>query len=76
MFLLLKEVLCEHIKAISPAIEYVAALDARGFLFGPIIALEFGIPFIPIRKKGKLPGNVKSESYQLEYGEVRCIFTQ
>ena len=40
-----------------------------GFLFGPIIALELGIPFVPIRKQGKLPGPVISANYQKEYGK-------
>lgn len=43
-------------------------LDARGFLFGFAIAAELGIPFVPIRKKGKLPGKCRSIEYTLEYG--------
>uniref|UniRef100_A0A914MLF7 adenine phosphoribosyltransferase n=1 Tax=Meloidogyne incognita TaxID=6306 RepID=A0A914MLF7_MELIC len=63
-------------------IDLVAGLEARGFsifdtqkrnfkgfLFGPIIALELGIPFVPVRKQGKLPGPVISASYQKEYGK-------
>lgn len=46
----------------------VAGVDSRGFLLGPMIAVKLGIPFIPIRKKGKLPGRTLSESYALEYG--------
>lgn len=48
-------------------------LDARGFLLGPIIALELQIPFVPIRKKGKLAGKVRSYKYALEYGEVGTL---
>ena len=44
-------------------------LEARGFLFGPIVAGILGIKFIPIRKKGKLPGAVTSYTYKLEYGQ-------
>ena len=44
------------------------ALDARGFLFGPVISARLGIPFYPIRKKGKLPGDLVSASYTKEYG--------
>lgn len=69
MFRLLCDTLLSHCKTISPAIECVAALDARGFLFGPILALELKVPFVPIRKKGKLPGEVLSQSYKLEYGQ-------
>ena len=44
------------------------ATESRGFFFGPPIALKLGIPFIPIRKKGKLPRETIDVSYQLEYG--------
>jgi adenine phosphoribosyltransferase len=50
-------------------VDSVAALDARGFLFGTPVALALGAPFIPIRKKGKLPGETESLTYKLEYGE-------
>ncbi|XP_051218081.1 adenine phosphoribosyltransferase 2 [Lolium perenne] len=46
----------------------VAGIEARGFIFGPAIALAIGAKFIPLRKPGKLPGEVISESYVLEYG--------
>lgn len=69
-FKALHEVFVEHVKNLSPPVQAIAALESRGFLFGPMLALEFGIPFIPIRKKGKLPGNVESISYELEYGKV------
>lgn len=44
-------------------------LEARGFLFGPSLALRLGAGFVPIRKKGKLPGSVETASYKKEYGE-------
>ncbi|KAF7267468.1 adenine phosphoribosyltransferase [Rhynchophorus ferrugineus] len=69
LFPLLKKCLIEEVKAINPPVECVVSLDARGFLLGPIIALELGIPFIPIRKKGKLPGKVRSYDYTIEYGQ-------
>ncbi|XP_010491811.1 PREDICTED: adenine phosphoribosyltransferase 5-like [Camelina sativa] len=52
-------------------ISVVAGVEARGFLLGPSIALAIGAKFIPLRKPGKLPGKVISESYELEYGHDR-----
>ena len=49
-------------------IQALAAVEARGFIFGSLIAQELGIPFIPIRKAGKLPYTKISEEYALEYG--------
>ena len=47
----------------------VAAVESRGFIFGTLVARGLEIPFIPIRKQGKLPWARLSESYALEYGE-------
>ena len=49
-------------------IEYVAAVEARGFIFGAAVARKLGVGFVPIRKKGKLPFKTESVSYDLEYG--------
>lgn len=49
-------------------IDAVAAIDARGFILGGAIAVAMGKGFVPIRKKGKLPAEVISEDYTLEYG--------
>ena len=49
-------------------IEYVAAVEARGFIFGAAVAERLGAGFVPIRKKGKLPSKTESISYDLEYG--------
>ncbi|KIM90710.1 hypothetical protein PILCRDRAFT_981 [Piloderma croceum F 1598] len=49
-------------------IDVVVGLDARGFLLGPIIALRLGAAFVPVRKRGKLPGQCVSATYEKEYG--------
>lgn len=49
-------------------IEAVAAVEARGFIFGSLIADSLKVPFIPVRKSGKLPYHKITESYSLEYG--------
>ncbi len=48
----------------------VAGMEARGFIFGSLVAWELNIPFIPLRKPGKLPYDVQSVSYDLEYGSA------
>jgi len=52
----------------STPIDALAAIEARGFLFGTLLAEELRIPFIPIRKAGKLPYHTITEEYKLEYG--------
>lgn len=49
-------------------VDAIAALEARGFLFGVPVALALGVPFVAVRKKGKLPGSTIKISYDLEYG--------
>ncbi|RJL07914.1 adenine phosphoribosyltransferase [Paracoccus siganidrum] len=51
-------------------IDKVVGLEARGFIIGGAVAHQLSTGFVPIRKKGKLPGTVISEAYQLEYGEA------
>ncbi|KAJ0962036.1 hypothetical protein J5N97_029864 [Dioscorea zingiberensis] len=53
---------------IDKGISVVAGVEARGFIFGAPIALAIGAKFIPLRKPRKLPGEVISEKYDLEYG--------
>ncbi len=52
-------------------IEGIAGIESRGFIFGQALAMEMNVPFIPIRKKGKLPFHVVSHSYNLEYGSAQ-----
>ncbi len=49
-------------------IDAVVAIEARGFIFGSLIASALKLPFVPIRKEGKLPYKTIKQSYELEYG--------
>jgi len=49
-------------------LNYIAGIDARGFIFGSVLADRLGIGFVPVRKKGKLPYTTVAEKYSLEYG--------
>jgi len=60
------DALCAGFK--EAGVEYVAAVEARGFIFGSAVAEKIGAGFVPIRKKGKLPWQTESISYDLEYG--------
>jgi adenine phosphoribosyltransferase len=51
-------------------IDKVAGLEARGFILGGAIAHQLSVGFVPIRKKGKLPGRTIEQAYKLEYGEA------
>lgn len=51
-------------------INVIAGMEARGFIFGSLVAWELGLPFVPLRKPGKLPYDVQSVSYDLEYGSA------
>jgi len=51
-------------------LDAIIGIESRGFLFGLPLALRLGIPFIPIRKKGKLPAETVGLSYDLEYGSA------
>jgi adenine phosphoribosyltransferase len=58
----------DHYK--QKGIDAVAGIESRGFLFGYPLAMELGVPFILIRKQGKLPYKKISHSYDLEYGSA------
>lgn len=51
-------------------LDAVVGIESRGFLFGMLLAQKMEIPFIPVRKQGKLPWDTISHSYSLEYGEA------
>jgi adenine phosphoribosyltransferase len=56
----------ECVKPMKP--DVIVGIESRGFMFGAPIALELGIGFVPIRKKGKLPWETVAAEYTLEYG--------
>ncbi|RVE74246.1 hypothetical protein OJAV_G00020230 [Oryzias javanicus] len=58
----------ERVRTMHPQVDLIVGLDARGFLFGPLLAQRLGIGFAPVRKKGKLPGTTVTTAYDLEYG--------
>lgn len=51
-----------------PTVDYVAGLEARGFILAAPVALALGVGFVPMRKAGKLPRETFSQTYDLEYG--------
>ena len=60
----------DEISRCFPAVDAVVGIESRGFFFGMAVAQKLQIPFIPIRKKGKLPFDTYTESYDLEYGSA------
>ena len=48
--------------------DYIVGIESRGFIFGAPLADRLGVGFVPVRKPGKLPGEIEKVSYELEYG--------
>ncbi len=60
------EQIAEHYR--DAGFTHVAGIEARGFIFGAGVAIALGLGFVPVRKKGKLPGQTLGQNYALEYG--------
>jgi adenine phosphoribosyltransferase len=67
------EALCAPYRDNPP--DKVVGIEARGFILGAPVAHALGVGFVPVRKKGKLPGDVVAESYDLEYGSATIEVT-
>ena len=57
-------------------VQKVVGIDARGFLFGAVLAYQLGVGFTPVRKQGKLPPPVTTQAYTLEYGSSAVEISQ
>ena len=58
-------------KCSGMSVDYIVGMESRGFIFGTPLAYKMGVGFIPVRKPGKLPGEVYFAEYELEYGVDR-----
>src|SRR5450755_2996412 len=61
------DALCEHYRDVK--VDVVLGIEARGFIFAPALAYAMGAGFVPVRERKKLPAEVVSVSYDLEYGQ-------
>ena len=57
-------------QTVADGTDYIASIDARGFIMGAPVATQLGLGFVPIRKSGKLPAETHSQQYDLEYGHA------
>ncbi|XP_063058488.1 adenine phosphoribosyltransferase-like isoform X1 [Engraulis encrasicolus] len=62
----------EYVRENHKDVEVIVGMDARGFLFGPLLAQRLGIGFALVRKRGKLPGPTVSVAYDLDYGKAEA----
>jgi adenine phosphoribosyltransferase len=60
--------IAEHYQSLG--IDAIAGVEARGFIFGSLLAQEMNVPFVPVRKAGKLPFHKITQEYDLEYGKA------
>jgi adenine phosphoribosyltransferase len=67
---LCRRVVDELVRNVPPETTAIAGVESRGFLFGMALAMACNLPFVPIRKKGKLPFETHAVAYALEYGEA------
>ncbi len=68
---LCSEIIDEFVKKLADTrLNAIVGVESRGFLFGMMLANKLGVPFIPVRKKGKLPYKTISHKYDLEYGSA------
>jgi adenine phosphoribosyltransferase len=68
---LCNEIINEFVRLLSDVkLNAIVGVESRGFLFGMMLANQLGVPFIPVRKKGKLPYKTVSYKYDLEYGSA------
>jgi adenine phosphoribosyltransferase len=56
--------------------DYIVGMESRGFIFGTPLAYKLGVGFVPVRKPGKLPADIHSVEYELEYGSDRLEIHQ
>ena len=71
----LKRLIIEKIGQPGTAFTHIVGLESKGFVLGPILCLEWNLPFVPIRKKGKLPGECWEVDYTTEYSND-CVQIQ
>lgn len=67
---LYEDVIADLVKFSRGKVDAVCGIESRGYLFGIAVAVALDVPFVLIRKKGKLPPSVISEKYDLEYGSA------
>ena len=67
--------LVDHIKKRCSDVDVIVGLDARGFIFGSLVAQQMSLPFVPVRKEGKLPGETIKVAYTLEYAKVITLYS-
>lgn len=68
LFARIIEAMAEYVRQNHPEATHIAGIESRGFIFGAPLANALALPFVLVRKPGKLPGEVIAQSYALEYG--------